>query len=200
MLEVVQQSFDRLLSGALLHAEHHRDRLRHEARICDSGEVREPNAVQKFVRCVGGGLQREAGLSEAADAHQRQQAGPDQRLTDVGKLALATDERTGLLRKVVRRCGERAQWREILAQLRMHELEDALRAGEIAKPHSAKIMQRHVFGQAIGDHSDGRFGQQHLSPVRRRHQACGAIDCRAEDLVVAVFRYAEMQTATHQQR
>ena len=59
--------------GQLRHADHARDRRRHELAFPDGLERHEPDPVREVVRCRRGDLQRQAGLADAARSGQREQ-------------------------------------------------------------------------------------------------------------------------------
>ncbi len=110
--EYVDQRLDQGTTRFLLDAEHGRHRLRHEPRVGDRRQLDEPHAVREFVHEIGGDLQRQARLADAAGAHQRQQWRAGQQRRDFGLLTLAADERRQLLRQVVGRRLQRAQRRK----------------------------------------------------------------------------------------
>ncbi len=94
-----------------------------------------------FLQYIGTDLQRQARFAKAAHAEEGQQARAVEQFLDVGKLALAPDEGCDLLREIVR-CRPRASGaREIAAELRMNQLVDMLRRGQISQPHTAQVSQ-----------------------------------------------------------
>ena len=108
------QRFQNGVSGLFLDSQNGCDGLRDHPGIGDRRELDQPNAVGVIVQHVGGRLQGQPRLAQAARAKQRHQPPFLQRAPDFGQLALTTDERGHLLRQVVRRRGERTQRREIL--------------------------------------------------------------------------------------
>ncbi len=200
VLRVLHQRLDDRAPRLLLHAEHRRDRLRHEPRVRHRRELDEPDAVGVVVDDLGADLQRQSRLADAAGAGQRQQPRRREESADLGELALAPDERGDLERQVVRRGLQRAQRREVPAQLRMHELVDALRIGEAAQAHGADVAQRDAVRQAVADELGRRLRDQHLPAVGGGHDPRGAVDRRAVPVVVAVLRGADVQAAAHLQR
>ena len=90
--------------------------------------------------------------------------------------------------------------REILAQLRVHDLEHALGRGQVLEADPAEITQRDLIRQTQADAVDHRLRQQHLAAVCCAHDACAAVDRRAEIVVVTVLDQADMQAAAHLQQ
>ena len=73
-------------------AEHRRNRLRNESRIAQRRELDEPDSIRVFVENVGRDLQRQTGLSEAAAAEQRHEAGARNERFDLLELTAPADE------------------------------------------------------------------------------------------------------------
>ena len=202
-LAVANELDERLDHGAarLLHdAEHGRDRLGNQPCIGDRRKLDEPDAVGKFVEHVGRDLQRQPRLAETAHPEQREQRRFLEQLSHLGLTALAADERRHLLRQVVRRRLERAEGREVLAQLGMHRLVDVLRAREVAQPHTAQVAQRDPCRQLLPDRLHGSLREQDLATVGSPHDACGAVDGAAEVVVVAMLGRARVHAAAYGQR
>ena len=135
VLRVLDQCLDHRVTGLLLDAEHDGNRLRHEPRIGKRRQLHEPDAIGKVVHDFGRQLLRQPCLADAAGPEQRQQPGVAQQCPHFVQLALAPHERRQLQRQVVRRRLQRAQRGKRLAQLRVHELIDALRARQVAQAH-----------------------------------------------------------------
>ena len=57
------------------------------------------------------------------------------------------------------RARERAQRREVVAQLRMQDLVEVLGAREVARPREGEVAQRHVLRQPIGDERYNAIGR-----------------------------------------
>ena len=74
-LEMTAERLREVDTGALAHAQHLRDRARHQRRIGDRAELDEPHAVGIRVVRFGRHLQREARLADAAHAHAASAAG-----------------------------------------------------------------------------------------------------------------------------
>ncbi len=104
------------------------------------------------------------------------------------------------MREIVRRLFQRAQGREVGAQLRVQELEEALGPREIAQPHAAQVAQRRLFGQPRTEQLANALRQQHLAAMRGGHDARRAVDRGAVVVVVAPFRDARVQAAACAQR
>ena len=199
-LQMRAQRVRERLARLLAHGEHLRRLVRDERRIADRREVQEPDAVGIRVEHVGGDLQRQPRLAETAHAEQRQQAVALEELSGLLELALASDERGELLRQVVGRGFERAQRREVRPQVGMQDLVDVLRGRQVLQPDAAEIAQRGRRGQACADLVDDRLRHQDLAAVRHAHDPRGAIDGRAEVVVVAPLDDAHVQPAAHADR
>jgi hypothetical protein len=170
-------------------------RLRHHPGIGHRRELREPHAVRKVIHRLGCALQRQAGLAEAAGAHQRHEAPLGERTPKLGERALATDERGHLLRQVVRRRGERAQGGKLVSQRRMHDLEYALGTRQIAQADGAQVLQRDGGRKPLGEQYRERLRGQHLAAVSRRHDPRRAVQYAPEEIVVPPLGDAGVEAA-----
>ena len=94
-------------------------------------------------------MQRQASLADSAHAEQCQQSRICENFLHFGQFTFAADKRRQLEWQVVRRCFQRGQRREILAELRVHELVDVLGARQIAETQRAQIAQRDARGQTL---------------------------------------------------
>ena len=110
----------------LRYTQHGGHRQWHVPRIRQCREFHEPNAIGILVHDARRELQRQAGLANPAYPHERQEAGPPQQFLDFRQFAFAPNERSQLLRQVVRCRFERAQCREVSPELRMQQLVDVL--------------------------------------------------------------------------
>ena len=162
-------------TGVLLDAERRGDDVWHEARVRDRRELDKPGAVRVVVESLGGDLERQAGLADAARAEEGQEPRACQCLARLVELVLAADEGRHLLRQVVGRGFQRAQRREVLAQRRMQHLVQTLRAREVAQAHEAQVAQRQGIGQPPAHQIDDRLREQHLAAVRGTHDARGTV-------------------------
>ena len=94
-----------------------------------------------MVDLVGSCLKREAGLADAAWAEQRHQAALVDQLRDRCQFVFAADEAGKLGWEVVRSRVQRAEWREVRPQIRVLELKDVLRFGQVLEPMGASVQQ-----------------------------------------------------------
>jgi hypothetical protein len=100
-----QRGVDALLqrfTGTLAGAHGSGDGVEDEVGLGHQGQVHEPGTVGVAVQRAGGAVEAEAGLADAGGAHQRDQPVSGQESSDIGHLALATDEAGVRPRQVVR--------------------------------------------------------------------------------------------------
>ena len=184
------QRVDERTPELLAQAEHAGDRLRDVAAVRDRGELRAPHAVGVNVELVGRRVQREAGLAAPAGTGQRHQPVLAHGLAHRGDLGVTADEARNLRGQVRRHRAERAQRRELVAEIGMHELPDPLGPAEILQPVQPQIAQLGAVGQRI-DHQIARgVGDQRLPAVPDRAHARAPDDRRAE--VVAGIAQANL--------
>ena len=134
-------------------------------RIGKRGEPNEPNAVGVLLDELGRGLQAQSCLAAATRSGEGEQADvvTSEELENVGELALASEERCRLHRKV--RLIERLQRRE----LGIPELIDPLGCLEILQSVEPEVADGHI------DELPRRLGQQYLRPVSGRRDACPSV-------------------------
>ena len=122
--------------------------------------VDERDAVAKPRRLLAGGPDGQARLARSARARQRQQ--PDRRILEVAldrfELGPAADERRRRDRQARRAVVDGHQRRERRFEVRMDQLEDALRAAEVLEPELAEVAQAGAGREAIGAERGGRRG------------------------------------------
>ena len=136
-VEIVQlfgQRVDERTPELLAQAEHTGDRLGDVAAVRDRGELRAPHAVGVTVELVRRRVQREPGLATAAGTGQRHQPVLAHGLAHRGDLSVTADEARHLRGQVRRHRAERAQRRELVAEVGMHELPDPLGPPKILQP------------------------------------------------------------------
>ena len=119
-------------AGLFVYAQDLRGDIRNQRRISDWREVDKPDTVRIFLQHVSPDLQGQPCLAEAAHSKQGQQPCAFEQALGIGELAPPPDERRNLLWQVIRRRFERAQRREITAQLRVDELVDVLARRQVA--------------------------------------------------------------------
>ncbi len=192
-----RQRFADGTSGLLLHPHYGCDGLRHESRIGERCELDQPHAVREIVHQPPSDLQRQPRLADAADTGERHQPVLREQLRNVLDLALAADERRQGLGQVVRRCGERAQRREIGAEVRVLNLEDTLGTCEVAQAHFAQVAQRDPRGEPLLHERGHRLREQDLPAVGDAHESCRAIHRAAEIVVVALLLDARVKARTN---
>ena len=197
---VLDERLDHRSSRIFLHAEHGGDRFGDERIVAQRRELDEPYAVRMLVHRFGRDLQRQPRLAEPARTDEGQQSAAAKQPDDGAHLRFAADERCDLLRQVVRRRLERAQRREIAAQIGMQQLEHALRCGKIAQADRAEIAQRSAGRQTVARERDDSVRHEDLTAVRRGHQARRAIDGAAEIIAVTALGDTGVHAAAHTQR
>ncbi len=143
----------------------------------------------KVVEHVGGDLQRQARLAEAADAGQRQQPRAAEQLLRPRR-ARARGRRTS-----VSCCGrlfgvassERSAGKS-RRKRRMHELEDALGARQVAQAHGAQVAQRGAGRQALADPASRPPATASTwPPCATLMMRAARLTARAEEVVVAAL-------------
>ena len=82
----------------------------------DGLEGHEPGSVHELVGDVGGELERQAGLSGATGAGQRQQAGSREETCRLGQLGIASDKARQLGRQVVWLAIQRTDRRKVVPE------------------------------------------------------------------------------------
>jgi hypothetical protein len=90
-----------------------RDRRRHKHGVGEGREFDVPNAVFEVGDGVSGELKREAGLTCAASASEREEPTVPDQAPQFGEFGFAADETGQLHWQVVRKRVKRAQWREL---------------------------------------------------------------------------------------
>ena len=197
ILEVIRNHVDHGATAFLLKAQHRGDGLRDELWVGQRRELDEPDTVGVICQRLGREAQRQPCLPNPAGPEQRQQPRLRQQTSDLGELQLTADERCRLERQVVR-CGtERMQRGKRFAQRRMHELMDLLGALETAQCHAAEIAHRNAGRQPLPNQAHGDLRHQHLAAVRERHDARGAVDAAAEEIVVATLVKTDVHSAAN---
>ncbi|KOG90347.1 hypothetical protein ADK38_09305 [Streptomyces varsoviensis] len=84
-----------------------RDRVVHQRRVVDGGQLDQPHAVAEAILHSRRRVRREAGLADAADAGHRHQPGVVQLPGQCGEFALPPDESIELRGEVARPAGPR---------------------------------------------------------------------------------------------
>ena len=172
---------------ALTDAERLGDGREHKRRIGERGKPNEPNAVGVLLDELGRGLQAQSCLAAAAGSGEGEQADvvTSEEFENVGELALASEERCRLHRKV--RLIERLQRRE----LGITELIDALGRLEILQSVEPEVENGRI------DELPRRLGQQHLRPVCGRRDACSFMDVATDIPLVREDRLAGVDPHTN---
>ena len=88
----VRERDERPVGRAVLGTERDEDGLRDEQRVVDRGQRREPDAIGKAARHLGGSADRQPRLAHPATARQRQQARGRQQPLDFMQLVAPPDE------------------------------------------------------------------------------------------------------------
>ena len=171
--EQVEQRFLDAPSPLQLHAEDRGDHV-DDARCLDRSQLDQPRPVRVPVQRLGGHLDREARLADAANSGQRHDAVVGQQAVHRLHLALASDEGRQLDRQVRRQHVEREQRRERSIQPVGRQLEDALRLRQVTQPGLAQVDQRAVLAHHVADERGRRLRDEDLPAVPDAHQARAA--------------------------
>ena len=183
-----------------LHTQRCHHDLVHRVNVSRRCELTEPRTVGKPRQHVGGHLDRQTRLSDAPCARDRHHPDVFQRGHDPFELRASANERGQLHRQVARVGVERTQRREVGRQVRVRDLDDALRSTEVAQSVLAEIAQRDLRADVIA-HEIGAGGRRHdLSAVRRRGDASGTVHRRAVVVAVTHLRHPGVQTHPDLQR
>ena len=157
----------------------------------DRCQIHVPNTVAELGRGASRDLNCETGLAGATGTGQRHQPVVGQQLPHVSNLCAAADKAGELHWKVMHTNAFRGtQRREIVAQVRMAELNYPFGARQIAQRVSAQIGQPGIGRQTVDDHVLGRAGQHRLPAVRQIAQPRGPIDGRTD--VVALVAQLDL--------
>ena len=207
LLEVVEHQQDLALAqafgqrladrtgGHLAHADGATERQDQAIGVAAGRHVDERDAVAKPRRLLAGGPDGQARLARPARARQRQQ--PDRRVLEVAldrfELGPATDERRRRDRQARRAVVDGHQRREGRLEVRMDQLEHALRAAEVLEPELAEVAQARAGREAIGAERGGGRRQQDLAAVTDGHEPGGAVDRRAEVVGAASLGVARVE-------
>ena len=162
--------------------------LEHGFRFARGRELAEPCPIPEVRQDLGRDLDREASLADAADTGEREQSPLTKRVRNVCDILVASDERADLCGEIARERVQRLQSWEVVVQLRMRKLEDALWPGQITEAMLAQVHQGDVFGQRVAHQLLGRERHHDLPTVGRGHHPSGAIHGGAEVVAVAEFR------------
>ena len=177
-------------AGLLADAERFGGGLRHQLWLAERRELDQPDAVLEAVDHVGGRLEREAGLARAAGADEGEHAAGRELLLDLRELGVATDEAGRADRQVVAARVHRPERRKFRAEISCGDLEDPLRALEVAEAVPAEVAELDPLGQAVDREVTRRLGQEDLVAVRGREQARAAVDRGAVIVARAKLRLA----------
>jgi len=74
----------------------------------------------------------------------------------------------------------------------MRQLEDAFGAFQAAQAHGAQVAQRGVRRKALADQRRHRLRQKDLAAVRGTHDARGAVDGPAKEVVIAALGHSSV--------
>ena len=170
-------------SGAGRDAQRGRHRVGHGRGVADGGQLDQPDPVGELVRQLGGDLDGQAGLADAAHAGEGHQPVGAHQLADLLHLELAADEAGELHRQVPGRGVERPQRRERRLQPVGAHLEQALRRRQVPQAVLAQVEQ------VDAGHQRGRgVAHQDLAAVTGGHHPGDAVQRRPEVVAVALVR------------
>ena len=187
--QVVAQHVAVCPAAALAQAERLRDRSHDQIRIRQRPQRHEPDAVGVVLGGVGGREKRQARLPAAARADQ----GDDrdivaaEQVEQLGELALTPDELSRRDREI--RLVQRLERREVLAA----ELVEPLWFGEVLESVLAQVAHEH----AVVEQCPGRFAEQHLAAVSRRHYARRPVHVASYVALVGDERRPGVKAHTH---
>ena len=141
------------------------------------GQRDEERAVVIAVDHLGRHLQGQPRLPNPAGSCEREQ--PDIVLEQRGhrgvQFLFAPDELGGLGREIVRVGIQRAERRERLRKLRMHDLKELLGPLQIFQAVLAQVFECEALRQRLFQHDPGRVGDEDLPAMRRRTDAGRAV-------------------------
>ena len=144
-------------------------------------QVDVPDPVGEFSGQLGGDLHRQARLTRAARAGQRDEPVVGERLADAVHFRLAPDETRQLHRKTLGGNGiGGAKRREVVVQIGVAELHHPFGAGQIAQRMGAEVGQRDVGRELVDDKRFRRTREHRLAAVGEIAQPRGAVDRRAD--------------------
>ena len=130
---------------------------------------------------VRGHLHRQARLAGPAGAGQRDEPVVGERLADALHFRLAPNETRQLDRKTLGGKGVGgAQGREVVAQIRVAELNHPFGAGQVAQRVGAQVGECDVGWELVEDKRFRRTGEHGLTAVGQVAQSGGAVDGRAD--------------------
>ena len=187
------------------HAKHAGDGRGDQGRIVEHAQIDEPDAVRKVFQHIGGGLQCHPGLAHTTWSRNGQEADVPtaEEGNNLSNLLLATEKRRQLHGEVVRASGQASNRREVGRQVRVKQLEDPLRLGEIAQRMLTEVAQARIQRQGIARQVLRHQCEQHLTTMGSGHQAGEAIESGSEVIPVmglsgdGMHRHSDSKRAIH---
>jgi hypothetical protein len=151
LIQVALQVLQRWGAPRLLQAQGVGDRGGDQTRIGEGSQIHEEHAFRELLHHVGSELEGEAGLAGAAGAREGEEAHllPVEQPSGGSQLVFAADEGRGLGGQVMGAEIQGAQRREVDAEIRMQQLEEALGAGEVFELMPAQIAEAHALRQVV---------------------------------------------------
>ncbi len=197
--QLLPQAFKPGQAGCLPDVERLGDGGYDERGVADGSQVHEEHSIGKAIAQLGCHLQAQARLACAARTCQGEQAHilAAQQTLDGAQFLLAPDEWCELGGQVVGIDLERSRAREVGREIRDHQLEEASGASQILEAVFSQVAQAHLFRQVLLHEGSGCLGEQHLPPVRRAHDARGAVDIQADVAFGCPRRLAGMNAHAH---
>ena len=112
-------------------------------RVARFRQVDEPHAIAETRSGDGRGVDRQRGLARPAGSRERQDAERrvGETLLDRSELGLAADERRSFFRQIARSASGRDDRRKHRRQIRVDQLEDALRSPQVLEPMLAQVLE-----------------------------------------------------------
>src|SRR5262249_441291 len=151
---------------------------------------------------IGGDLERQSGLADAARAGEREQS--LLRLTEEiprrCELALAADEGSRLDGEIVWEALDRPERRGAPPPTPRYPVDHAPRPLQVAKPVVAEVAQFGPNRQRLPDQVGGCRREQHLPAVRGIAESPAAIERSAEVVVALPLDLAGVETHPHSER
>ncbi len=144
--------------------------------VGEGSQLHNPDPVPILFENVRPDLKRQPGFPSASRACEGHQAALTEEGLDVGHLPRPSQETRQLERQVVRQTIQGSQRWEVACQVADHNLEKALRTGQILQSVLAQIPKSDCVGEVILHEGVRCLGDKNLPPMPRGADAGGAMD------------------------
>ena len=157
-------------------------------------EIDEGGAVGVVLERVGGRLDGEPRLADAAGPRQGAQAYrlALEDLPELLELRCPADQCRRGYRQVARDRVERLRRWEGRREAPCHDLVEPFGRRQVLEAMLAEVLERRVPGQCVADQRPRRLRQEDLATVAGRHDARGPVDVHADIHVARQFRFARV--------